>query len=115
MNRTSLFIATAALIASSGLATAQSAPQSAPQQVPATTQAPAATDSMDIAPAEEPDHFQYTEETWDAGLSVSYTFQRRYTVSVSYRYADYQSDYDLDYDEHRVLLSLTATSDIFRW
>ena len=76
---------------------------------------PAATDSMDIAPVEEPDNFQYTEETWDAGLSVSYTFQRRYTVSVSYRYADYQSEYDLDYDEHRVLLSLTATSDIFRW
>ena len=76
---------------------------------------PAATDSMDIAPDQEPDHFQYTEETWDAGLSVSYTFQRRYTVSVSYRYADYQSDYDLDYDEHRVLLSLSATSEIFRW
>ena len=76
---------------------------------------PAATDSMDIAPVEEPDNFQYTEETWDAGLSVSYTFQRRYTVSVSYRYADYQSDYDLDYDEHRVLLSLSATSEIFRW
>ena len=75
----------------------------------------AATDSMDIVPAEEPDNFQYTEETWDAGLSVSYTFQRRYTVSVSYRYADYQSDYDLDYDEHRVLLSLSATSEIFRW
>ena len=76
---------------------------------------PAATDSMDIAPAEELDRFQYTEETWDAGLSVSYTFQRRYTVSVSYRYADYQSEYDLDYDEHRVLLSLSATSEIFRW
>ena len=79
------------------------------------TAEPAATDSVDIAPAEEPDHFQYTEETWDAGLSVSYTFLRRYTVSVSYRYADFQSEYDLDYDEHRVLLSLTATSDIFRW
>ena len=79
------------------------------------TAEPAATDSMDIAPVEEPDNFQYTEETWDAGLSVSYTFQRRYTVSVSYRYADYQSEYDLDYDEHRVLLSLSATSDIFRW
>ena len=74
-----------------------------------------ATDSMDIAPAEEPDHFQYTEETWDAGLSVGYTFLRWYTVSVSYRYADFQSEYDLDYDEHRVLLSLSATSDIFRW
>ena len=74
-----------------------------------------ATDSLDITPAEEPDRFQYTEETWDAGLSVSYTFQRRYTVSVSYRYADYQSEYDLDYDEHRVLLSLSATSEIFRW
>lgn len=57
MNRTSLFVATAALLASSGLATAQTAPQTAPQSAPqqqapasspATTQspAPAANDSM---------------------------------------------------------------------
>ena len=80
-----------------------------------TATAETTTDTIDPAPIEDPDNFQYTDETWDAGLSVSYTFQRRYTVSVSYRYADFQSDYDLDYDEHRVLLSLTATSDIFRW
>ena len=74
-----------------------------------------ATDEADTVLDQEPNHFQYTEETWDAGLSVSYTFLRWYTVAVSYRYADYQSDYELDYDEHRVLCTLTATSEIFRW
>ena len=65
--------------------------------------------------SEQFDHFGYTEKTWEAGVSVGYNFLRWYTVSVSYRYADYQSEYDQDYDEHRVMLSLTATSEIFRW
>ena len=74
-----------------------------------------ATEGDVTAPPPETDNFQYTDETWDAGVKLSYTFQRRYTVAVSYRYADFQSDYDLDYDEHRVLLTLTASSEIFRW
>ena len=74
-----------------------------------------AIDGDATAPPPETDNFQYTDETWDAGVKLGYTFLRRYTVAVSYRYADFQSDYDLDYDEHRVLLTLTASSEIFRW
>lgn len=57
----------------------------------------------------------YTEETYDAGVTLSYNFLRWYTVSASYRYADYQSENDLDYDEHRVLLTLSASKELFRW
>lgn len=74
-----------------------------------------AIDGEATIPPPETDNFQYTDETWDAGVKLSYNFLRRYTVAVSYRYADFQSDYDLDYDEHRVLLTLTASSEIFRW
>jgi hypothetical protein len=58
---------------------------------------------------------KYTEESYDAGLTLSYNFQRWYTVSASYRYADYQSENDLDYDEHRVYLTLSASKELFRW
>ena len=51
MNRSSLFIVTAALIAYSGLASAQIAPQ---QQAPSTTQAPPASDSMSTPPQSTP-------------------------------------------------------------
>ena len=74
-----------------------------------------ASDGSDTGLTRDNDHFQYTDDTWDAGVRVSYTFLRWYTAAVSYRYSDFQSDYELDYDEHRVLCTLTATSDIFRW
>lgn len=70
--------------------------------------------AIDLA-AREGDHFSYREETWDAGLTVRYSFLRWYTASLSYRYADYQSEVDQDYDEHRVMLTLTAAKEIFRW
>ncbi|BHH86303.1 hypothetical protein [Desulforhopalus sp. 52FAK] len=63
----------------------------------------------------EEDITEYTEETYDAGLSLSYNFLRWYTVSASYRYADYRSENDLDYDEHRVYLTLSASKELFRW
>ncbi|TKB12072.1 hypothetical protein [Desulforhopalus sp. IMCC35007] len=58
---------------------------------------------------------EYTEESYDVGLTLSYNFLRWYTVSASYRYADYQSEIDRDYDEHRVYLTLSASKEIFRW
>lgn len=58
---------------------------------------------------------QYTDETKDAGLVVSYNFLRWYTLSASYRYAQYQSDYYPDYDEHRVLLTLAVSKELLRW
>ena len=64
---------------------------------------------------QQDDHFRYREETWDAGLAVQYSFLRWYTASLSYRYADFQSEQDQDYDEHRIMLTLTAAKEILRW
>ncbi len=61
------------------------------------------------------DDFEYTEELYYARLALSYNFLRWYTVSASYRYADYRSGNDLDYDEHRVALTLSASKELFRW
>ncbi len=69
----------------------------------------------DVTIFQEDDSFAYTEETYDTGLVVSYSFLRWYTLSASYRYSEYQSDYDDDYDEHRVMLTLTAAKELFRW
>jgi hypothetical protein len=55
-----------------------------------------------------------TEKTYDAGLTVRYGFLRYYTLAASYRYADYTAPGD-EYDEHRVLVTLTAAQEIFRW
>lgn len=60
------------------------------------------------------DRLNYTVETYDAGLTVGYSFLRYYTLAASYRYADH-SEPDEDYDEHRILLTLTAAHDIYRW
>jgi len=58
---------------------------------------------------------EYIEESYDAGVTLSYNFLRWYTVSATYRYADYQSENDRDYDEHRVYLTLSASKELFRW
>ncbi len=64
---------------------------------------------------EDTDQLKYTEETSTAGLLVSYRFLRWYTLSASYRYAEYQSQYERDYNDHRVLLTLSASKELFRW
>lgn len=63
----------------------------------------------------EDEVIEYTEESYDTGLTLSYTFLRWYTVSAYYRYADYRSENDLDYDEHRMGITLTASKELFRW
>lgn len=60
------------------------------------------------------DRLNYIEETYDAGLRVGYGFLRWYTLAASYRYANHSEPYE-DYDEHRVLLTLTASHELFRW
>ena len=60
------------------------------------------------------DRLNYTEETYDAGLAIRYSFLRYYTLAASYRYADH-SEPGEDYDEHRVLLTLTAAYELYRW
>ena len=58
---------------------------------------------------------RYTDETYDAGLALSYNFLRWYSISASYRYAHYQSENDPNYDEHRVYLTLSTSRELFRW
>ena len=67
-----------------------------------------------ITTAFDSDRLNYTRETYDAGLTVGYGFLRYYTLAASYRYAD-NSEPGVNYDEHRVLLTLTAAHEIFRW
>lgn len=61
------------------------------------------------------DHFSYQEDSYDVGLKLTYDFLRYYSLSTSYRYANFQSDAEQDYDEHRVLVTLTASTELFRW
>ncbi len=68
----------------------------------------------DLTPAGD-DHFNYREETYDAGLTLRYSFLRWYSASLSYRYADFRSEAEQDYDEHRIMLTLTAAKELFRW
>ncbi|WP_028585884.1 porin family protein [Desulfogranum mediterraneum] len=58
---------------------------------------------------------EYTEDIYDAGITLSYTFMRWYTLSSSYRYYNNRSGGAQDYDEHRVLITLSASKDLFRW
>lgn len=60
------------------------------------------------------DRLNYTEETYDAGLTVGYGFLRYYTLAASYRYADHSEPGD-EYDEHRVFLTLTVAHELYRW
>lgn len=74
----------------------------------------AAALAEEVASSED-ERFQYNEDSFDAGLALNYTFLQWFTVSASYRYYDFQSENEQDYDEHRVLLTLTAAKELFRW
>ena len=73
----------------------------------------------DEPPAAELDRPDYNEKFYDAGLTLSYTFLRWYTVSGGYRY--YKHDTDLiedntgNYDEHRIFVTLSVFQELFRW
>lgn len=70
--------------------------------------------SNGLTTASTVDRFNYTEKTYDAGLALRYTFLRWYSLEASYRYADHSEPLE-KYDEHRVLLTLTATQDLLHW
>ena len=63
------------------------------------------------------DNFEYTEEYYDAGLSLSYSFLRWYSVTGGYRYLNFESELPANnnYDEHRFFITLTASKELFRW
>jgi hypothetical protein len=58
----------------------------------------------------------YEKNSYEVGTGLSYQFLRYYSVGV--RYAYYVSDGDLDadqYNDHRVMLTLSAVKDLWRW
>ena len=61
----------------------------------------------------------YTEKSYDAGVSLAYTFARWYQLSGGYRYYNHESDLTADvggnYDEHRVFVQLSYAHELFRW
>jgi len=61
----------------------------------------------------------YREKDYDAGLTLSYSFWRWYTISGGYRYYKHDSDLaetDADsYHEHRAFIVLSYSKEIFRW
>lgn len=64
-----------------------------------------------------PEDFEYTDEFYDAGASLSYSFMRWYSVTGGYRYLKRDSDLagSSNYDEHLFFITLTASRELFRW
>lgn len=59
---------------------------------------------------------EVNEEQYRAGLGVSYTFWQHYTASADYTFTTQESDLgENDYDDHRIVLSLSWQQDLMRW
>jgi hypothetical protein len=65
----------------------------------------------------DPDNIDnYTEDRYIAGAGLSYTFLQFYTASVDYTFTKLDSDRDRDeYDDHRILLTLSWGQELFHW
>ncbi len=67
----------------------------------------------------EPGQFEYTEKDYDAGVSLTYTFLRWYTLTGGYRYYNHDSDLNANgadsYHEHRAYIELAVNKELFRW
>ncbi len=62
------------------------------------------------------DNEDVVEDRYRAGVGFDYTFWRYYTIGVEYTFTHQESDDDEDdYDDHRVLVSLTWERDLMRW
>lgn len=58
----------------------------------------------------------YDKDIYEAGLGMRYSFGRWYTAGIKYAY--YVSDGQMDsdqYTDHRVLFTLSATKELWRW
>jgi hypothetical protein len=57
-----------------------------------------------------------TTQRYYTGVSVKYSFWQWYALDLSYKYADQTSDDPEDeYDEHQVMLTLSFSTDFWRW
>jgi hypothetical protein len=80
--------------------------------------------ALELAPEETlstPEFGQtlYTEKSYDAGITLSYTFARWYQLAGGYRYYENESDLQNDiygnYNEHRFFVELSWGKELFRW
>ncbi len=59
---------------------------------------------------------KYHDDLYIAGTGLSYTFLQFYTASVDYTFTKLDSDRaGDDYDDHRVLLTLSWQKELFHW
>jgi hypothetical protein len=59
---------------------------------------------------------RYNNDIYVSGVALRYNFLRNYTASLEYTFTKQESDVvGDDYDDHRVLVSLSWTQDIIRW
>ncbi len=71
------------------------------------TEDPAVFDSM---------RDSYTEELYAAGLGLTYSFLRYYSARLGYTYSEQDSDRPgEDYDDHRILVTLSWEQEWLRW
>lgn len=74
------------------------------------TAIPTATTSTDTALSE------YTNEQFTAGGGLTYAFMRYYSASLHYTFIRYESErIGEDYDDHRLLLTLSWEQEWLRW
>ena len=76
----------------------------------------AADGPLDPRDEEKVGDVSYDRDTYGAGIGLTYSFLRWYQASVQYSY--YKSDGNLDRDtyyDHKVLVKLTGTYDLWRW
>lgn len=59
---------------------------------------------------------EYQEDRYSAGLGLDYAFSRYYSARVGYSFVSLDSDRaGFDYDDHRILLSLSWERELLRW
>jgi hypothetical protein len=58
----------------------------------------------------------FQRDRYIAGTVLSYTFWQYYTASIDYTFTKQESDRERDdYEDHRVLLTLSWEKELFRW
>ncbi|SHI12825.1 hypothetical protein [Desulfofustis glycolicus] len=58
----------------------------------------------------------YHNDRYEANIGLGYTFMQYYTASVDYTFTKQESDrIDEEYDDHRILLTLSWESELLRW
>ncbi|MFT5728850.1 MAG: hypothetical protein ACI8PB_003010 [Desulforhopalus sp.] len=59
---------------------------------------------------------EYHNDIFVSGIGLRYNFLRNYTASLDYTFSKQESDrLGKDYDDHRILVSLSWAQDILRW